>query len=178
MFQHDQGPDDLERSQESVDQPVTKVLAYVWRGHQLLVFRQPEHPEAGLQVPAGTVEAGEDIASALFRELHEETGLVLSAAAQPLASYLVDMRPYGKDEQHLRHVFALRCHEDAPDAWRHWEEHCSDGRGPIAYDLSWHSLRSGLPDLAADQGRWLPELLELIAQELATEPSTLPGVSP
>lgn len=177
MIQHDMSPSGPEHRPQAFDQPVTKVVAYVWRGHQLLVFRQPEHPEAGLQVPAGTVEAGEDIESALLRELHEETGLVMSESARPLASYLVDMRPHGKEELHLRHVFALRYQGDAPDAWRHWEEHCSDGRGPIAYDLSWHSLKSGLPDLAADQGRWLPELIELIAQELPSGPSAPHGAS-
>ena len=32
-----------------------KVLAYVTRGDELLVFRHRDFPEAGLQVPAGTM---------------------------------------------------------------------------------------------------------------------------
>ena len=38
----------------------------------LLVFK---HPTAGIQIPAGTVEAGEDIETAVIRETYEETGL-------------------------------------------------------------------------------------------------------
>lgn len=39
---------------------------------ELLVFT---HPTAGIQIPAGTVEEGEDIETAVKREIHEETGL-------------------------------------------------------------------------------------------------------
>ncbi len=33
-----------------------KVFAYITSQHQLLVFRHPYAPEAGIQVPAGTIE--------------------------------------------------------------------------------------------------------------------------
>ena len=53
-----------------------KVTALVTRdgsqGMDLLVF---EHPHAGIQLPAGTVEAGEPHAVAAAREAYEETGL-------------------------------------------------------------------------------------------------------
>lgn len=140
-----------------------KVLAYLWQGQQLLVFRQPDHPEAGLQVPAGTVEPGEELLAAVHRELEEESGLSAFDEVVRLASYRIDMRPFGKDEIHERHVFALRHLGNAPQAWRHWELHSSDGRPPIALDLSWHDLRAGVPDLAADQGRCLPLLLQQMA---------------
>lgn len=42
------------------------------RGIELLLF---EHPYAGLQIPAGTVEAGEAPHAAALREAAEETGL-------------------------------------------------------------------------------------------------------
>lgn len=38
-----------------------KVYAYLTYGRQLLVFKHTDYPEAGLQVPGGTVETGEDI---------------------------------------------------------------------------------------------------------------------
>ncbi|MBM3533520.1 MAG: NUDIX domain-containing protein [Alphaproteobacteria bacterium] len=54
---------------------VRKALVYLTQGHRLLVFSHPFHPEAGLQVPGGTIEEGEDPADAARRELTEETGL-------------------------------------------------------------------------------------------------------
>ncbi len=53
-----------------------KVTAFVTRrgsaGTELLLFR---HPNAGIQLPAGTVENGELAADAALREVIEETGL-------------------------------------------------------------------------------------------------------
>ena len=37
-----------------------KVYAYITRGDRLLVFRHPYVPEAGIQVPGGSVESDED----------------------------------------------------------------------------------------------------------------------
>ena len=57
---------------------IQKVTAFIIRKRnsvkELLVF---EHPTAGTQIPAGTVEKGEDIESAVKRETYEETGLQL-----------------------------------------------------------------------------------------------------
>jgi hypothetical protein len=36
-----------------------KVYAYILKDNRLLTFRHTQAPEAGLQVPGGTVEAGE-----------------------------------------------------------------------------------------------------------------------
>lgn len=69
-----------------------KVTAFVTRttshGQELLLF---EHPRAGLQLPAGTVEDNEPHAAAAAREAREETGLLhlpsgrfLEAVAEPL----------------------------------------------------------------------------------------------
>ncbi|MBN1287486.1 MAG: NUDIX domain-containing protein [Anaerolineae bacterium] len=51
---------------------VEKVTAFITRGQELLVF---EHPNAGVQIPAGTVEVGEAPEAAALREAGEETGL-------------------------------------------------------------------------------------------------------
>lgn len=69
-----------------------KVTAFVTRitdsGAELLLF---EHPHAGIQLPAGTVEVGEAHAVAAAREAYEETGLhdlppghFLAGAPEPL----------------------------------------------------------------------------------------------
>ena len=51
------------------------VKAYVTHGHRLLVFRQPDHPGAGIQVPGGTVHPHESLDDAALREATEEAGL-------------------------------------------------------------------------------------------------------
>ena len=61
-----------------MNEVVQKVTAFMVRERngveELLVFK---HPTAGIQIPAGTVEAGEDIETAVKREAYEETGLQL-----------------------------------------------------------------------------------------------------
>ncbi len=55
---------------------IEKVTAFVTRmvngRRELLLF---QHPYAGIQIPAGTVEPGEAPDAAAIRETHEETGL-------------------------------------------------------------------------------------------------------
>jgi 8-oxo-dGTP pyrophosphatase MutT (NUDIX family) len=59
-----------------MSQTIEKVTAFITRpsqdGHDLLLF---QHPHAGIQVPAGTVENGETPQQAVVREAAEETGL-------------------------------------------------------------------------------------------------------
>ena len=55
---------------------IEKVTAFITRerpnGRQILLF---QHPQAGVQLPAGTVDEGEGWETAVLREAHEETGL-------------------------------------------------------------------------------------------------------
>jgi 8-oxo-dGTP pyrophosphatase MutT (NUDIX family) len=57
-------------------EPLEKVTAFVIRRStatpELLLL---EHPYAGIQLPAGTVEVGEPLEKAVLREVAEETGL-------------------------------------------------------------------------------------------------------
>ena len=59
-----------------MNEMVQKVTAFIMRERngvrELLVFK---HPTAGIQIPAGTVEEGEDLETAVKREVYEETGL-------------------------------------------------------------------------------------------------------
>lgn len=58
---------------------ISKVTAYIVRKidgtHQLLVFKEQGFEHLGFQVPGGTVEKGEDLETALFREVKEEAGI-------------------------------------------------------------------------------------------------------
>lgn len=73
-----------------------KVTAFVTRetdaGRQLLLLR---HPFAGVQLPAGTVEIGEGVKTAVVREVREETGLSAVRVQQPLV-VLDENRPDGE----------------------------------------------------------------------------------
>ncbi len=54
----------------------TKVTAYITCAGKLVVFTQADFPEAGVQVPSGTVDSGENLEQAVLREAYEETGLL------------------------------------------------------------------------------------------------------
>jgi 8-oxo-dGTP pyrophosphatase MutT (NUDIX family) len=73
---------------------IAKVTAFVTRrapsgdGHELLVFR---HPDAGIQLPAGSVEPGESLAVAALREVEEETGLRDTQLVAHLGTRVTDL---------------------------------------------------------------------------------------
>ena len=52
-----------------------RAYAYITNGRRLLLITHPESPDAGVQVPAGTIEPGESPKYAVMREAREETGL-------------------------------------------------------------------------------------------------------
>ena len=67
---------------------IEKVTAFITRKSStdrddLLLF---EHPYAGIQIPAGTIEDGETPEAAALREAFEETGLTLLSIRQYLGS--------------------------------------------------------------------------------------------
>ncbi|HKS70450.1 MAG TPA: NUDIX domain-containing protein [Ktedonobacterales bacterium] len=138
-----------------------KVLAYITHRRRLLVFRQPDFPEAGIQVPGGSVEPGETLEAAALREAREETGLGGLRLVRLLGVRDFDGRSRGRDEIYRRAFFHLRCQgAEPPEAWRHAEHTPSDGSpGPIAFELFWAPLPDGVPDLIAEMGALLPELI-------------------
>lgn len=135
---------------------VDKVLAYITRpgpdGLQVLVFEHRDFPESGTQVPAGTVEPGEGIEPALWREVEEETGL--HAGQLRLEAKLAEFE--SQDWGTRRHVFHLIAVEALPDAWLHSVGGKGEDRG-LAFSYCWAAVQPS-PALAGDQGRWLPLL--------------------
>lgn len=136
-----------------------KAFAYITQGHRLLVFTHPDTPDAGTQVPAGTIEHGETPADAVLREAQEETGLSLLTVVRFLGTSHFDMSPFGRDEVHERHFFHLRCDGVTPARWRNRERHPSEGNELPLFEFSWAGLPDGVPGLIAGHDALLTELL-------------------
>ena len=84
------------------------------RDGSLLVFEHRDFPEAGTQVPAGTVEDDEAPAEAVVREVQEETG-VAARVVRELGT-LDAIAPKG--EPRRNHFFELAT-DETRDEWEH-----------------------------------------------------------
>ncbi len=137
-----------------------KVLVYVVQGGKLLVFRHVAHPDAGIQVPAGTIEPAESAHDAARREVLEESGLAVRID-RLIGSTEVSMAPFGRDEVQERWVFLAFPETNAPATWRHWERNASGG-GEYEFEFFWHPIGAPI-ELAGGQG----ELIEPAKRALA-----------
>jgi 8-oxo-dGTP pyrophosphatase MutT (NUDIX family) len=141
-----------------VSEPVTeKVLAYITQGDNLLVFSHPHEPDAGIQIPGGTVEPGEAIDAAVLREAQEETGLEGLGIHAYLGEEWVNLADYGLAGGILRrHFYHLVFDGQTPARWRHFEEHPSEGPpDPIEFELYWVRFPDEVPELSGRQGAML-----------------------
>lgn len=136
-----------------------KVYGYITHQNRLLIFRHIDFPEAGIQVPGGTVHTGEDLKTAVLREATEETGLNQLSIVNYLGEQIRDMNDVGRDEIHHRHFYHLLYEEIPPDRWQHDETDPSDGGpAPIHLEFFWATLPDQIPELICDQGIMLPTL--------------------
>jgi 8-oxo-dGTP pyrophosphatase MutT (NUDIX family) len=125
-----------------------KAYAYVTRpngnGRQLLVFREREAPEIGIQVPKGGISEGEAPDRAVRRELREEAGLDHDRPVFHLAS---DRYRRDDGKRVARHFFHFPI-EETRDEWAHEVTGGGEDSG-LVYELFWQPL--ALSDqLAAD----------------------------
>jgi len=142
-----------------------KVFAYITHGDRLLVFSHPNSPEAGIQVPAGTLKNDERPEDGVMREALEETGLTDLAFIGFLGEVERDMSDFGLDQIHHRRFYHLRCEGDPLDTWRHAESDPSDGSTEsIVFEFFWAPMPDGITDLIASHGDMLPVLFEKMAQ--------------
>jgi 8-oxo-dGTP pyrophosphatase MutT (NUDIX family) len=137
---------------------IAKVVAYITQSDKLLVFSHPFHPEAGIQVPAGTIQAGESPAEAVLREAYEETGLENLELCTFLGVQEFDLTPYGRAEIQQRYFFHLEFHGEAPATWRHYENYPSnENTERIEFELFWVQFPH-VPELMAGQGALLSKV--------------------
>jgi ADP-ribose pyrophosphatase YjhB (NUDIX family) len=142
-----------------------KVIAYVVRwdagGWQLLVFEHTDAPEAGLQVPAGTVEPGEPLEAALWRELSEESGL-----RPPQVALIAKLDEAAEPEWDVvRHIYLLRAADGLPPSWQHVVAGAGEDQG-LVFEYRWDEI-SRRPRLAGHQDRWLALIEQSLSQRQA-----------
>ena len=146
---------------------VGKVVAFVTRngpaGAELLVFY---HPNAGVQVPAGTLEAAEDPLAGARREAWEETGLDDLRLVAPLGQ-----RTDGLAGEVVRHFFHFVSEVETAEEW--WVV-TPDGGG-----LCWHCHWTPLSEvrLVAGQQEWLDPVRTSLATASALQPAPRPRVA-
>jgi ADP-ribose pyrophosphatase YjhB (NUDIX family) len=95
-----------------------RVVGYVTRGGELLVFDHKGMPEVPTQVPAGRVDAHEDLEEGLRREVEEETGLTEIEIVRSLADgkEFEELFGPGAHESYAFHAVAA---PGGPDSWEH-----------------------------------------------------------
>ena len=141
---------------------VNKVAAYITCENQLLVFSHVDFPEAGIQIPAGTVGEGENLDEAILREAYEETGLDNLQIESYLGTHVYDMRPIdGRDVDIHRHYYHLSIPGPVKDSkWQHLENDPSDGTTePILFELYWVNIPDEIPELSGELGDMLYKLI-------------------
>jgi 8-oxo-dGTP pyrophosphatase MutT (NUDIX family) len=129
-----------------------KVLAFITRHpptqRQVLVFAHRDYPQAGLQVPAGTVEDAEPIDRALWREIHEESGL--QAAQLRLVRQLTEFPETGG--RRYWHLYQLEAVTALPDQWLHTVQGKGADQG-LVFRYYWINLADA-PRLITRMGHW------------------------
>lgn len=129
-----------------------KVIAYLTRerdrNRELLVFDHLDAPEAGTQVPAGSIDPGESPAAAVLRELCEEAGVCRAAIVRLLGTF-----PWDHPDRtlHRRHVFHLTCPDPLPDQWLQIVSAGGEDAG-MRFRCYWIPLSDAGHSLSGDQG--------------------------
>jgi 8-oxo-dGTP diphosphatase len=144
------------------DLPVKrKVMIYILSPDcsKVLTFLQPDSPEAGRQIPAGTVERNELLDSAATRELQEETGCSDVPSLVGFAQTLFDMRRY-KPEIHERFwYFGIdRSGAFPEEGWVHVEKHANGSDIKAAFE--WITVDQSA-QLIAGHGHLVPLAVDL-----------------
>jgi 8-oxo-dGTP pyrophosphatase MutT (NUDIX family) len=136
-----------------------KAYVYVLQDEKVLVFRQPDHPEAGLQVPGGTIDRGESPHTAARRELEEETRVTVARVPTPVSVGQWSMEPY-RDEIQDRHFFVLHDRGEFPrQRWIGGEPPVTGRTVGVSFQFEWIPSSEARFLLVAGQGAALGNVL-------------------
>jgi putative (di)nucleoside polyphosphate hydrolase len=134
---------------------VRKAYAYITRkrdGHRELLVFEHARQDAGVQVPRGTVEPGEDPAEAVVREVEEETGVTDIERVERLGR---DEWPHrSKPKVYVRHFYHLPVREER-DRWRHRVFGGGEDHG-LVYECYW--VRPEEVDLLPDMDAFIDDV--------------------
>lgn len=153
-----------------------KAFAYITQGQKLLVFEHQDSLEAGIQVPAGTIERRESPDAAALREAQEETGLQMLSLVAFLGEQTRDMSDFHRAEIHYRYFYHVRCDQETPQTWLYGERFPSDvdtrhDDSPEfrhVFRCYWVAL-DAVPPLIADHGYYLDKLRASLSKQPPTE---------
>jgi 8-oxo-dGTP pyrophosphatase MutT (NUDIX family) len=131
-------------------------------GYELLLFRHPDSEEASIQIPGGGLEEGESVEAALYREIHEESGLTDVRVIRKLG----ESRRCWLDTnvESCRHYFLLELSADVPDRWDHIV-HGSGLDAGLCFSYFWYRPPVGfiLPKSSGQvflNAEYIPELFQ------------------
>jgi 8-oxo-dGTP diphosphatase len=136
-----------------------KVLIYIARNKnnqtELLVFQHRDFPEAGIQVPGGTVKVNERPDDAAIRETKEESGVSIDS---PKLAGVFNWFRRDKGEFQERHIFHVHLSNSA-DSWTHKVAgNNEDEDRDLIFNFYWVPITDGVNILAGQQGLYLPKL--------------------
>ena len=77
---------------------VQKVVAYITNGQRLLVFTHPLSPEAGIQVPAGTMNSTVRVGSQAFAADAKKLATMAVAATRAQVRHRLLITPMGSSQ--------------------------------------------------------------------------------
>jgi len=130
-----------------------KVLAYITKGEgtkrEILVFEHKDNPNAGLQVPGGTIEVDELLIDALYREIEEETGINREDLELKGKVNKSNYFPEHKNVIYERNIFHLTFIGKEYDGWEHRVYGGGEDDG-MTFCHRWVPINK-LPELAANQ---------------------------
>jgi ADP-ribose pyrophosphatase YjhB (NUDIX family) len=119
-------------------------------GRELLVFDHRDYPEAGTQVAAGGVNAGELLTEAALRESREETGATGVTLGSALA---VQQRPHPHTGQPRVTVFFHAQTTEPRDGWTHTVA-SGDGDNGLVFRCYFVPVEEAARLLADNQGEF------------------------